>query len=199
MIRNAPIAALLAAALTAPLAVSAVHADSLYPEQKSRSMFADRRAHAIGDVVLVVLTENTTAVQSADVDLKKTSSAQANGAAGLWGLLKIVPKASYSGSTAQKGSGATTRSSRLTSTIACRVVELTPSGQLIVRGERTLKINDDVQTVRFTGAARPEDVAPDNTLSSNVIADARIEVFGKGPVERHARPGLLSRIVEVLF
>jgi flagellar L-ring protein precursor FlgH len=103
------------------------------------------------------------------------------------------------GATAQKGSGSTTRNSRLTTTITCRVMEVTSTGQLVIRGDRTMKINDDVQTLRFSGIARFEDVLQDNSISSNLIADAQIEVFGKGPVDRHAKPGLLGRVFEFLF
>lgn len=174
-------------------------ADGIYPIEKKRSMFADRRANAIGDVVTVVIVESTTAVQSADVGLKRTGESSATGGSGLWGLMKLVPRASIGGSTAQTGSGSTARNSRLTTTLTCRISEITPTGQLVIKGDRTMKINDDLQTLRFSGIARVEDVAQDNTLSSNMVANAQIEVFGKGPVEKHARPGLLNRIFELLF
>jgi flagellar L-ring protein precursor FlgH len=187
-------------ALTLPRAShTAALADTIYPTDKKRSMFADRRAHAVGDVVTVIIAESTTAIQSADVDMKRSGEASAKGGEGLWGLMKLVPRASLGGATAQKGSGSTTRNSRLTTTITCRVMEVTSTGQLVIRGDRTMKINDDVQTLRFSGIARFEDVLQDNSISSNLIADAQIEVFGKGPVDRHAKPGLLGRVFEFLF
>ena len=178
---------------------SVAQADGIYPIDKKRSMFADRRANAIGDVVTVIISENTTAVQSADVGLKRTGESSASGGSGLWGLLKLVPRASLGGSTAQTGSGSTARNSKLTTIITCRISEITPTGQLVLKGDRTMKINDDIQTLRFSGIARVEDVAQDNTLSSSMVANAQIEVFGKGPVEKHTRPGLLNRIFELLF
>lgn len=176
-----------------------VQADGIYPVDKKRSMFADRRASAVGDIVTVIIAESTTAVQSADVDMKRSGEADAKGGSGLWGLMKLVPRASLGGSTAQKGSGSTTRNSKLITSITCRVAEVTSTGQLILRGDRKVKINEDLQTLRFSGIARVEDVAQDNTLSSNVVADAQIEVFGKGPTERSAKPGVLGRIFEFLF
>lgn len=174
-------------------------ADTLWPTDKARSMFADRRAHAVGDVVTVVISESTTAVQSADIDMKRSSDTTAGGGTGLWGLLKLAPKATMTGTSASKGSGSTTRNSRLVTTITCRVAELTPTGQLVIKGERTVKVNEDLQTLRFTGIARTEDILADNTVNSTVVADAKIEVFGKGPVDRHAKPGLLSRVFGLLF
>lgn len=196
--RNLLLRPIALATLTATLTPLAL-ADSIYPTEKKRSMFSDRRANAVGDVVTVIIVESTTAVQSSDVDLKRSGDASASGGSGLWGLMKLVPRASLGGSSAQKGSGTTTRNSRLTTTITCRVVEVSATGQLTIRGDRTMKINDDVQTLRFSGIARFEDVAQDNTLSSNMVADAQIEVFGKGPTDRSAKPGILSRIFEVLF
>ena len=174
-------------------------ADGIYPVDKKRSMFADRRANAIGDVVTVIITENTTAVQSADVGVKRKGESSATGGSGLWGLLKLVPRASVGGSTTQAGSGSTARNSKLTTTITCRISEITPTGQIVIKGDRSIKINDDIQTLRFSGIARVEDVAQDNTLSSNMVANAQIEVFGTGPVERHTHPGLLNRLFELLF
>jgi flagellar L-ring protein precursor FlgH len=46
---------------------------------------------------------------------------------------------------------------------------------------------------------RPEDVESDNTIASGSVADAQIEVIGKGPIDRHVKPGLLTRIFEFLF
>src|SRR5205814_1457308 len=80
------------------------------------------------------------------------------------------------GSTDQKGSGTTCRTSKLASTITCRVVDITPAGKLVLSGERSVKVNSDTHTIKFHGIARPDDVAPDNTIASGSVADAQIEV-----------------------
>lgn len=175
-------------------------AESLYVTGQARSMFADRRARAIGDVVTVLITESTVASQDAASEAqRKTESSAAGGSGGILGVLNIVPKGSLSGSTNQKGSGASSRSSRLAATITCRVVDVLPSGNLLLRGERRLKVNADAQLIRFRGMIRPDDVATDNTVISTVVADAEIEVVGKGPIDRHVKPGVLSRIFQFLF
>jgi flagellar L-ring protein precursor FlgH len=177
-----------------------LRADSLYPPEKTRSMFADRKARAVGDVVTVVIAESTVATQDAASAAQRSLNAQANGGSGgLFGLLKLVPKATLGGSTDQKGSGSTSRSSKLASTITCRVTEVTAGGQLVLSGERSVKVNADTQTIKFHGIARPDDVAPDNSIASSLVADAQIEVLGKGPIDRHVKPGFLSRIFQYLF
>jgi flagellar L-ring protein precursor FlgH len=163
-------------------------------------MFADRRARAVGDVVTVLITESTVATQDAASATQRSLNAQVSkGSGGLFGLLKLVPQATLGGSTDQKGTGSTSRSSKLASTITCRVIEITPAGQLVLSGERSVKVNSDTQTIKFHGIARPDDVAPDNTIASGSVADAQIQVLGNGPIDRHVRPGILSRILQFLF
>jgi flagellar L-ring protein precursor FlgH len=174
-------------------------ADSLYDPGKSRSMFADRKAHAIGDVVTVLITESTVASQDAQSSDQRSLAAAAGGGSGLFGILKLVPKASLSGNTDHKGSGTTTRNSKLATTMTCTVVAITPAGQLVLKGERSLKVNADTQIIVFHGTARPEDVLPDNTIASGSVADAQIEVLGNGPIDRHVKTGILSRIFQYLF
>jgi flagellar L-ring protein precursor FlgH len=187
------------AALAAFVAALPAAADSLYDPGKSRSMFADRKAHAVGDVVTVLITESTVASQDAQSSDQRSLDAKAGGGTGLFGILKLVPKATLSGSTDHKGSGATSRSSKLATIITCKVVRITPAGQLVLSGERSLKVNADTQVIEFHGVARPEDVQPDNTIASGSVADAQIEVLGNGPIDRHVKTGILSRIFQFLF
>src|SRR5262249_24477565 len=166
------------------------NADSISPQSKARSMFADRKAHAVGDVITVLITENTVASQDADTNTSKEVKATANGGAkGPFNLMSLIPSASLGGSATHKGSGSTSRNSKVVSTMTCRIAEITPSGQFLLKGERSLKINADTQIVRLTGIIRPEDIDADNSVSSGAIADAKIEVDGKGPVEQQSKPG----------
>jgi flagellar L-ring protein precursor FlgH len=191
--------ALLTSALLLALVVPAA-ADSIYPIEKSRNMFSDRKAHAIGDVVTVLVTENTIISQDADSKLGRSTSATAGGGTGgFFHMLKLIPKATLTGSTKQEGSGSTTRTTKVISTVACKVVNITENGMLVIRGERFVRTNNDTQTVSLNGTVRPEDVDPDNTVASGSVADARIEISGKGPISRHIKQGLLTRIFEFLF
>lgn len=180
-------------------AVPPARADSLYTAGKTRSMFSDRKARSVGDVITVLITESTVAVQDANSEAKRKLEASADGGSDSLGIFKLLPRASLNGSVSHGGSGRSTRSSSLSSTITCRVAEITPSGQMVIKGERILKVNQDTETIKFTGVVRPDDIAPDNTIASGSVADAQIEVIGKGPINRHVKPGLLSRIFEFLF
>jgi flagellar L-ring protein precursor FlgH len=181
-------------------AAAPIGADSLYVAGKSKSMFADHKARAVGDVVTVLITESTVATQDANLNVQRSVAASAQGGTGgPFNILEYVPKSTLSGSTTEKGSGATSRSSQLTSTITCRVVALTPAGQLVLDGDRKVRVNTDTQTIKFSGIVRPEDISPENTVPSGAIADAHIEVLGKGPINRHVTPSILARIFQFLF
>lgn len=193
--RTRILASVLLAACVLPAA-----ADSIYPVEKNRTLFADRKARGIGDVVTVLVTENTIAVQDADSKLARSTEASAGGGSGaFFQMLRVIPKATLSGSTKQQGSGGTSRTSKVISTVSCKVVNVTEAGMLVICGERVLKTNRDTQTVSFKGIVRPEDIDPNNTVPSGAVADARIEITGRGPIDRHVKPGILTRIFEFLF
>src|SRR3954454_23049019 len=96
-------------------------ADSLYKPATSRSMFADRKAHAVGDVITIQVTERTIASQNAELQAQRNANAQ--GGTDDYGILQTLPKATLRMNIEQKGSGSTLRSLQLASTITCRVIE----------------------------------------------------------------------------
>jgi flagellar L-ring protein precursor FlgH len=185
--------------LLAVTAAPPAKADSVFKAEGAKSMFADRKAHVVGDIVTVVITETTQAEQDAETDISKSMSGTANGGSGLFGLLKAIPSATVGGSMSHTGKGSTTRNSSLTTTITCKVTGVTETGLLKLTGDRTLKVNADTQVIRFTGSVRTDDIAIDNTIASSFVADAKIEVLGKGPMDQHTRPGVLTNVFRFLF
>ncbi len=176
------------------------HADSLFVPGKSRSMFADRKARGVGDILTIMVTETTLASLDAGSGQDRETALNAEGGSGFFfKLFKLLPSATLAGKSKTSGNGSTNRTARLAGRISVRVTEVTPSGQMLIQGERIIRTNQDTQTIKFTGIARPEDVQPDNTIQSGFIADARIEVTGKGPIDQTVRPGLLPRLLRFLF
>lgn len=176
-------------------------ADSLYVPGKSRSMFSDRKARGVGDIVTVLVTETTMAALDADSAGARQTEIAAQGGSGFFFNLfsKLIPKVGLAGKSKTSGNGVTSRNSALAGRITVKVVEVTPAGQLVLQGERVIRTNQDTQTIRFTGIARTEDLQPDNTIQSGFVGDAKIEVTGKGPIDQNIRPGILSRVLRYLF
>ena len=163
------------------------------------SMYADRIAHRVGDVVTVRIIENTTASAVANTKTKSEYDAELGGSGS--GSLDFIPIFSGTGSTKSehKGDGRTTRQGYLSGTVTAKVVEVFPNGNLRIEGEKSLIINGERQLTILTGVVRPEDISPDNSIASSMIADAEITFKGKGVLANTERPGFFARIFDWLF
>ncbi len=206
----APIKADIAPCDVAPLVIPTPKPQegSLFRPGMGASLVSDFRARRIGDVVTIKIVENLKG--SKDVKTQRQRQSQFNiGLSGLLGLdLKkgvssltgFDPSQVVGGTTNDKfnGNGQTSRNTSLVGTISARVVKVLPGGNLVIRGIRQLRINDETQYLVITGIARPQDIAPDNTILSTRLADARIEYTGGGVLSEAQKPGWLARILGVL-
>ncbi|MRR38206.1 flagellar basal body L-ring protein FlgH, partial [bacterium] len=98
-----------------------------------------------------------------------------------------------------EGSGATTRKENLAATMSAKIVEVLPNGNFLIEGRRNVKVNNEDQIIILEGTVRPRDVSPDNTVSSSLIADARITYTGKGVISDRQRPGWLMNILDYIW
>ena len=163
------------------------------------SMFADRVARRVGDVLTIQIIENTTATAVAGTNTKEEYDAGLEGSG--TGALDFIPLFSAGGSSKSehKGDGRTVRQGRLTGVVTARVVEVFPNGNLRIEGEKSLIINGERQLTILSGVVRPEDITPDNSIASNLLADAEITFKGKGVLANTERPGIFARIFDWLF
>jgi len=174
-----------------------VLADSLWPAT-SESLYKDKKAFKIGDVLTVNVMESASASHNANTKASKTSSAGVS-----WGAQKStgVPfqDFSISGKENMQGGGGSARSGDLTGHITVRVAEVLPNGNLVINGNRVITVNDEKQIMEITGIVRPEDVTAENTVLSTLVADAQIKYTGNGAVSEKAKVGLISRLLSMLF
>ena len=92
------------------------------------------------------------------------------------------------------GKGNSSQSNRLEGNITVTVAEVYPNGNLFVRGEKWLTLNQGEEFVQISGIVRPVDISADNSVPSFKVADARITYSGKGTLADANQPGLLARI-----
>ena len=104
-----------------------------------------------------------------------------------------------SGKTDSSTQGNTARAGTLQTRITVQVVETFPNGVLRIEGKRTLKINEETQTLVFSGLVRIRDIRADNTVPSTAIANAEIYFEGKGIVGSRQREGILTRLFKIIF
>lgn len=169
---------------------------SLYRAGSGLSLFADRRAHHIGDVLTVLLQESTTSSKKADTSIKKDDSVSL-GAGTVLGAQPKIGNVSMNTSVNPKrqfdGAASADQSNNLSGTITVMVSNVLPNGLLQVRGEKWITLNRGKEYIRLRGYVRPEDVLPDNTISSTKIADVHIAYSGSGELAQSNQQGWLSR------
>ncbi len=160
------------------------------------ALYADHRARRPGDILFVVISESSMASHAASRSNSRDAGAQV-GPGTAW--LDFIPGLSFGGKLDAKAGGQSQRRDVLSARIATVVTGVTPSGNLIIEGERTIRVNHDYQTIRLVGEVRSEDVRPDNTVLSQHVADARIEYEGPDPGRPGGRVGIITRILGWLF
>ncbi len=186
-------------AATAPMqSALAPPADgSIYHDAGSLELFADPRAHRVGDILTIVLRENTQASKKATTSTSKTDQTNIAAPILLGNGLTLNGNPANIGLSADRsfsGNGASTQSNQLVGEITVTVAQRLTNGNLLVRGEKWLTINQGQELVRISGLVRPQDIGPNNTVASSRVADARIGYTGRGSLADANTQGWLSRV-----
>jgi len=159
-------------------------------------LFENSNAHRVGDTVTIRLMESTNASKSSSTATGKDASIDIAAPTGIGSqlTLKGAPLGlGVDNSTAFKGSGTSAQSNKLEGLITVTVANRLSNGNLLVRGQKWLTLNQGSEFVRVQGVIRPIDIDPDNTVPSYKVADARISYGGKGALADANAPGLLTR------
>lgn len=196
---------------TAPVVAAPVDPGGSIWRQGAASHFFDRKARNVGDIVTVNIVEKASAAQEASTETDRTSNMDAS-LDDIFGLPQNLGMTNFLGSGQPfspslkgdyardfKGSGKTTRKNELVLTVSATVVEVLPSGNLRIRGQREVKVNREKQTIFLEGVIRPEDISPANSVVSTQIAEARIKYTGRGVLGDVQGPGWFSRIMDWIW
>ena len=181
---------------------------SLYREGFGVSLYDDNIARRVGDIITVELTESMTSDSKSQVKSEReTTINSANptlfggnpSGISLPGVLSLRGRGeslaiAVDSDNEYDGKGLAKDSHSLKGGfITVTVFEVYPNGNLKIRGEKWISLNEDEKYIRLTGIIRPEDIRENNTISSTKIADARISYGGKGLVSESSAPGWIAR------
>jgi flagellar L-ring protein precursor FlgH len=182
------------------------NAQSLWNDQTSRSLVADKRACAIGDIVTIVVQENSSANKNNETKTEKSSSLSAaiqtflyGAGAGTSALLSRggqMPALAYNSDLKHDGSGAINDSESIIAQVAAKVIDVLPNGNLVIEGKRETSFSAEHQTIVLHGIIRTEDITSADTIMSYNVADATVQITGKGTVTSAQNKGWLTRIYE---
>jgi flagellar L-ring protein precursor FlgH len=189
--------------LVALLGVAAARADSLWPAtgtSSPRSMFADRKAAATGDIVTIVVAESAIASSSQSKKATRESSLDDTVKKFLYSGLGAnkgeLPNMAWSGKSSFSGGGDVSNSQTLAARAAVLVTDVLPNGNLVIQGVRVVTFSGETQYVVLHGIVRRDDIAPDNSVQSTNIADARVEFYAEGALTDAQKRGWLAKIFE---
>jgi flagellar L-ring protein precursor FlgH len=170
---------------------------SIYQEGREVALFENPAARHVGDIVTIVLNESTAAQKSSSTNTNKATSDTLPGMTILGKALTVhgVPILSNNIADASKfaGEGDSAQSNSLQGYVTVTVQKVLPNGNLYVKGEKWIGINQGEEYVRMTGVIRPIDLAPDNSIPSSKVANAKIAYGGKGALADANAMGWLSR------
>ena len=176
---------------------------AVYQDGRDVRLFEDLRAHRVGDILTVQLSEATTAAKSSSTSTGKSSSASIAGPT-LFGRpvtddgIEIL-SGSLSGSSQFNGEGTSSQSNSLAGDITVTVVERLANGNLVIRGEKWVTLNQGKEFIQLSGIIRPYDIDPSNTVASSKIADARITYSSKGVLANANKAGILQRFFQSMW
>jgi flagellar L-ring protein precursor FlgH len=179
-----------------PQAAAAPADGAIYHDAQGMELFSDPRAHRVGDILTIVLVESTQASKKASTSTSKTDKAKIASPTILGQGVSIGGKAADIGLDGERtfdGNGSSSQSNQLTGQITVTVAQRLSNGNLMVRGEKWLTINQGQELVRIAGIVRPQDIGQDNTVPSTRVADARISYTGRGTLADANTRGWLSR------
>lgn len=185
------------AALRSAQAVQPATDGAIYAAGRETSFFEDPKARRKGDLITIRLQEATAASKSSSTDTEKETTVDLPGPT-LGGRAVTangtpILDTSIEGTRSFAGKGSSSQQNQLSGSITAVVVEVLPNGNLVIEGEKWLRLNQGDELVRVRGVVRPFDVLADNSVTSDRVADARISYAGRGALAAANKPGWLSR------
>ena len=194
-----------AAALAFLLAVwfpAAVRGQSLWHDDTSKSMYADKRASQVGDIITILVQENTTASKNNETKTERASSLSqaitsflySPGASGLLTKGGQLPAMAYNSDAKHDGSGSINNAENIIARIAVRIVDVLPNQNFVIEGRRETSFSGEHQTIVLRGVVRSDDVSSADTVYSYNVSDATIQIIGKGTITDSQRKGWFTRL-----
>lgn len=180
-----------------PVPPTASTSGSLFQANAGLALFSDQRAGRVGDILTIVLDEQTNATKSSTTSTSKTNSINSTTA-----TILGIPVTSGGNpifdtgvdtSAEFEGEGGATQSNQLSGSVTVTVVQRLDNGNLVVQGEKWLTLNQGKEYVRVSGVVRPIDIEPDNSVPSQKVANANIEYSGRGALANANRMNWLAR------
>lgn len=175
----------------------------------SRGFFKDQRAARVGDLITIHIDISDQAQLSNSSNRSRSTDENA-AASSLAGFETQIPRFLWDGanpadlidatsSSSASGEGSISRNEDIELEVAAVVTQVLPNGTLVVHGRQELRVNYEVRELQIAGIIRPQDIASDNTISLDKIAEARVAYGGRGHISDVQQPRLGNQVYDILF
>ncbi len=173
------------------------HTDSIYQIGSAWLLHEDIRPRRVGDMLTVTLQEKTDAKKSADTATQKATDSSLSAPLLLGAPItsngRDVISTELSSAYDFQGGSDSGQSNSLTGSVTVVVVAVQANGNFVVQGEKWININQGEEYIRLRGIVRPSDIGPDNTISSERVANAEIQYSGDGTLNDANEQGWLAK------
>jgi flagellar L-ring protein precursor FlgH len=170
---------------------------AIYQAGYDVALFENATARRVGDIVTIHLVESTAASKSSSTTTKKATTIDLPGPTLLGRPVTVngtpILENSLENSTSFDGTGDSQQSNQLVGDITVAIVKRLANGNLIVRGQKWIGINQGREFIRIQGVIRPIDIQPDNSIDSTKVANASISYGGKGALADANKQSWLAR------
>lgn len=175
---------------------------SIYnPDHGPVSLVGNKTARRVGDLITVIISETQDLSNEERSNIAKQSDLA-------YALLNfdVGPNAfetlpSYESSRADtfQGTANYEKSGNFEARLSALVIDTLPNGNLVIQGRREIRIDQELKVIEFSGVVRRFDILVDNTIESELVADARVSYSGSGPLTRATnRVGLAAWVHDAL-
>ncbi len=175
----------------------------------SRAFFRDQRASRVGDILTVVISLDEKAQlsnqtkrsrdNSDDATMTNFLGYEANLGEFFPDTINPASLVKMGSKTSNDGKGSVDRSEKINLRVAATITQVLPNGNLVLAGKQQLAVNYDVRELKVTGVIRPEDIAPNNTVKYDQIAEARVSYGGRGVIQDVQQPRYGSQVFDIIM
>lgn len=165
-------------------------------DDKQGNLYRDNTAHEVGDLLTIIIYEETKASQSVSKGAEQDMEIEAGPGLGIFQFLTGF-SAEYGDQNQSRGS--TNRQGQLMAKVTVMITEEVSPGVFKVQGEKSITINGEEEKIILTGLVREDDITPQNTVNSVHLAQVEIDYQGKGAMSHKQRTSLFEWLLGWLF
>lgn len=173
---------------------------------RGMDLFRDPRARNAGDSLTVkIAIKDKAKIDSTSTRTKEAKSnfnAEANYDVGLKGFTRagnVNGDTNVESNSTHNGQGAVSRSETIELLVAAVVTSVLPNGQLVIKGTQEVRVNYELRILTVEGIVRPRDIAQDNSVSYEKIAEARISYGGRGRIMEVQQPNWGQQFFDLIM